>query len=68
MKSSKWILITALLYATAGICFAFASILHTEMPPKVLCGIAAICLLVAGTGFFSVYVRKKKAHDKQSNL
>ncbi len=60
MKSNKWKLITALLYLTASICFAIASVLHEEISSKVLCCIAAVCFLAAGAGFFWTYYKKEK--------
>ena len=60
MKHNRCNLITALLDFMASICFVFAAALQTEMPPKILYGIAAACLLIGGTGFFVLTLKREK--------
>ena len=60
MKSNKLNIIIALLYLSAGICFVFAEVFHPEIHTRILCGIAAMCFLIAGIGFFYTYVKKRK--------
>lgn len=60
MKSNKLHLMTAILYLIAGVCFLFATGLHTEMPSKVLSGIAAVCFLIGSMGFFCTWLKGKR--------
>lgn len=64
MKSNKRNLIAVFLYLTASICYVFAAALQTEMLPKVLYSISAVCFLIGSIGLFHTYMKKRKDDDK----
>lgn len=65
MKNNRLILVTAILYLLAFICFTVAAAGSNLMVSKVLYMIASVCFLISSIGSFCTYIKNRKNSDEK---